>query len=311
MKISQNEEFHSLTYPITVYKNSTPLRSRSPGIAKVIRRWLSMVPGVFLVTACLAGFSHNASAALSILLGSGAGSLLISDDDVNDMNNTPGIVQFQQNVKDFTASGKLFQSKGGVAGAAIFRVVLTDLTVQANLNKNIAGESIVFGNTVQAIFPLQSLVHLSGRYDSGNNMIGAGDIALTGLADVNMVGDTNLGTVDPLAVMNAAKPKQFAYPAGTGATFKKNLNIQNPGITSFGGVLNFSLNSTDFFVLPNSAEVALAESLGPLDPVPLPSAVFLFASGLVGFLSATRKRRDTGNRGIKDTHRLPSEVALN
>ncbi|MDP3084599.1 MAG: hypothetical protein Q8N44_13060 [Rubrivivax sp.] len=248
------------------------------------------------VAAVLALLPDRAGAALFVGLGDpAAGGVGIIDNDANDTNKQAGIIVFNQNLADFTATGTLVRARVGGAGAAVQRLVLTNLTVQAKLGKNPAGATIAFADTFQQIFPNATIVHLSGNYFHGGANIGGADIMLAGFADNLAVGDTALGVVDPLAVANAASPSNFAYGLGKGPNEQVNLG-GNKGITGMGGLITFSLMAADGFALPNSAELALSESsfIDGLPPIPEPGTAVLWSLGLLA-LGGWRWRRRGGN----------------
>jgi hypothetical protein len=235
----------------------------------------------------------NPTSADALFIGFGdpnAGGIIVNDNDGNDANKTVGVIQANNlAVANFTATGTLFALGGAGGGAIVNRLLLTNLTVQATAN--ITNQTIAFGNDIQRAFPGATLVHLDGRYEhGGGGMIGLADIRLDGFVNSNPI--VPIGTVDPLAVMNVPSPRAFTYPAGMGPDAKGNLN-NRVAVTSIGGLLTFSLNNTDLFVLPNSAEVAVSESDEELFPtaVPEPSTVLLVGTALGSIVALYVRRR--------------------
>ncbi|MDP1533179.1 MAG: hypothetical protein Q8L92_06300, partial [Rubrivivax sp.] len=75
------------------------------------------------VAAVLALLPDRAGAALFVGLGDpAAGGVGIIDNDANDTNKQAGIIVFNQNLADFTATGTLVRARVGGAGAAVQRL---------------------------------------------------------------------------------------------------------------------------------------------------------------------------------------------
>lgn len=245
-----------------------------------------------LARAALSAAALMCCGAANALLTINVGGVAITDNDANDTNNAVGIIEFNQTLAAFSATGKLYNLRPGAAGggAAVNRLVLTDLTVQALVGKVVNNGTISFADTFAGVFPNATLVHLDGRYfHGGGNIVGA-DVILTGVADNLAVGDTALGNVDPLAVGGAATPQPFTYALGKTADTRGNLG-GNTRITGIGGTLTFSLNPIDGFILPNSAEIAVSDSSSLIEAVPEPSTWLLFGFGLAAVAFKTARRR--------------------
>lgn len=239
------------------------------------------------------------------------GSTTIVDNGAGDTNMAIGVIDF--NLMGLSGTSGTYNASGTVtevtSGSTTvtngINITLTNLDIEAT--SGAASDTIVFQSTSGPLISLPSpgSVSLDGNWTSGASnapsLISGSNIALSGY----LFGDWQWG-----AIVGAASEFPVGF-SGTGGVTSDSGSVFGPvaggsliipaantvpffgqplyqaDFTSIVGKLDFNLNNNgDGLWLPGSANVYMGET----SAVPVPAAVWLFGSGLMGLIGFARRK---------------------
>ena len=239
------------------------------------------------------------------------GGSTIMDNGLGDTNSATGVIDFNLTgisgtSGTYNASGTVTEVSSGTTSVTNgVSMTLTNLDIEATSGS--VNDTIVFQSTSGPLISLPSTgsVSLDGNWTSGASnvpsLVSGGDVALTGFLFGDWLWGVSVGTSSEFPVgfsttglITSGAGSSFGptgasviIPAANTDLFYGQI-LDQADFSSIVGKLDFNLNNSgDGVWLPGSADIYM----GDVSAVPVPAAVWLFGSGLIGLIGFAKRKK--------------------